>query len=139
MAPTIRQIMHGIEDRLNTVTGLRVGAIVQDQINPPQALVGVPPIPRYHGTMSKGTMELEPTVTVLTSAAYDRSGQLALADYANATGSLSIIAAIEGDKTLGGVVDDCTVRSFEPLGLQEAGLIGYYGGRFTLFCLASGD
>lgn len=138
-APTILQVMQGIETRLATITGLRVNDVIPDQINPPQAIVGVPPIPRYHATMQRGRFQLEPTVTVLVSAALDRVGQEALAEYANPTGAKSIITAIEADKTLGGVVDDCIVTSFRPLGLEEVGLIGYYGGVFDLQVIAQGS
>lgn len=138
MAPTIVQVMQGIEARLETISGLRVSHVVPDQVNPPQAIVGVPPIPRYHQSMQRGKFDLEPTVTVLVSAGLDRAGQQNLAAYADPTGDKSIIVAIEGDRTLGSVVDDCIVISFEPLGLQEVGLIGYYGGRFALRAIASG-
>lgn len=138
MAPTIAQVMEGIETRLETISGLRVRDIAADQINPPAAIVGIPPVPNYHATMGRGRFTVEPTVTVLVSAAYDRAGQHNLAAYANPTGTRSVVVAIEGDKTLGGVVDDCIVVSFEPLGLQEVGQIGYYGGRFQLRAIASG-
>ncbi|WP_157251116.1 hypothetical protein [Nonomuraea typhae] len=138
MAPTIAQVMQGIEARLATIAGLRVDDVVPDQINPPAALVGVPPIPTYHQTMGRGRFMLEPTVTVLVSAAVDRAGQLALAGYANPTGPLSVLAAIEGDRTLGAVVEDCIVIDFRPLGLEEVGQIGYYGGVFTLRVIALG-
>lgn len=138
MAPTIVEVMQGIEARLETIAGLRVSDVVPDQINPPQGIVGVPPIPAYHATMGRGKFTIEPTVTVLVSAAQDRSGQQNLAAYADPTGDKSVVVAIEGDKTLGGVVDDCVVVSFEPLGLQEVGLVGYYGGRFQLRAIASG-
>lgn len=137
-APTIEQIMLGIETRLKTITGLRVAEYVADQINPPAAVVGVPEIDSYHATMGRGRFTLEPTVTVFTSAALDRVGQLKLASYANPTGANSVVAAIEGDKTLGGVVEDCIVVSFRPLGMEEVGVIGYYGGEFTLRTIASG-
>lgn len=138
MAPTIAQVMQAVETRLATITGLRVNDIKPDQINPPQAIVGVPPIPRYHQSMGMGKFQINLTVTVLVSASLDRIGQLALAGYANPTGAQSIRAAIEGDKTLGGVVDDCIVVSFDPLGLEEVGIVGYYGGVFTLQTIASG-
>lgn len=49
MAPTIEQVMLGIEARLDTITGLRTSEYSADQINPPQAIVGVPPkIGRAH-------------------------------------------------------------------------------------------
>lgn len=138
MAPTIEQVMLGIETRLATISGLRVTEYIADQINPPAAVVGVPEIDSYHATMGRGRFTISPTVTVFTSAAYDRVGQLKLASYANPTGSSSIVVAIEGDKTLGGVVDDCIVVSFRPLGLEEVGVIGFYGGEFTLQAIASG-
>ncbi|TDE40501.1 hypothetical protein E1295_31880 [Nonomuraea mesophila] len=138
MAPTIAAIMQGIETRLETIAGLRVSSYVADQINPPQAFVGVPEIPDYHATMRRARITVEPTVTVLVSAALDRVGQMKLAEFANPDGALSVVAAIEGDRKLGGVVDDCIVASFRPLGLEEVGLIGYYGGVFALRVAARG-
>lgn len=137
-APTILQIMQGIEARLATIAGLRVTEYVPDQVTPPQASVGVPAVPAYHGSYGRGIFQLEPSVMVLTSAAQDRSGQVALAAYANPTGTSSVVTAIEGDKTLGGVVQDCVVVDFQPLGLQEVGLVGYWGGTFTLRVIAQG-
>lgn len=134
--------MDGIEARLVTITGLRVSDVVPDSPNvsgnAAVAIVGVPPIPNYHATMGRGRFGLEPTVTVLVSAQFDRIGQKKLAGYANPTGATSIVAAIEGDKTLGGVVDDCIVVDFRPLGIEQAAEIGYYGGVFTLRIQASG-
>lgn len=138
MAPTIAAVMRGIEERLETIDGLRVSDVSPDQINPPAAIVGVPPIERYHLTMGRGKFEISPTITVLVSAALDRIGQLKLAAYANPTGPESIVVALEGDKTLGGVVDSCHVIDFRPLGMEDVGLIGYYGGVFTLAVYASG-
>lgn len=138
MAPTITAVMSAIETRLATIAGLRVADIVPDQINPPQAIVGVPEIPQYHQSMGMGKFRLEPTVTILVSAALDRVGQRNLAGYANPTGAQSVRAAIEGDRTLGGTVDDCVVTAFRPLGMEEVGAIGYYGGVFTLAVIATG-
>lgn len=138
VAPTISQIMLGLETRLETITGLRVTEYIADQVNPPQAVVGVPPIPEYRSTFGRGRFTLEPTITVLTSRASDRVGQLALASYAEVTGATSIPAAIEADRTLGGVVEECWVLSFAPLGVQDVGAIGYYGGVFQLRVVAPG-
>ena len=137
-APTIAAVLAGIETRLETISGLHVSDVKPGQIVPPAAVVGVPPIPDYWGSMKRGYFELEPTVMVLTSTAVDRPGQLTLAAYANPTGTSSIVAAIYGDRTLGGTVDDCYVRDFRPLGIDEVGVIGYYGGIFTLYVVAQG-
>lgn len=128
---TIRDVLLGIETRLQTIDGLRVTEYVPGQVNPPQAFPGVPPIERYHQTMGR-RLDIAPTVTVLVSAAVDRVGQLLLADFADLEGPKSVAAAIEADRSLGGVVGDCSVTSFQPLGLEEVGVLGYYGGVWTL-------
>jgi hypothetical protein len=137
-AATITAIMDGIETRLLTISGLRVSEVIPGQINPPHAIVGCPPIPKYHATMGMGHMQLDFTVTVLVSSTIDRVGQRKLADYANPAGSQSIRAAIEGDRTLGGAVSDCIVTAFEPLGLEDVGQLNYFGGVFTLQVIALG-
>ena len=101
-------------------------------------MVGVPPIDDYWTSMKRGAFELSPTVMVLTSTAIDRAGQRSLAAFADPTGSSSVVAAIHGDRTLGGTVDSCHVQSFRPLGIDEVGTVGYYGGIFTLYVVAAG-
>lgn len=143
MAPTIAAVMAGIETRLNTITGLRATDVTPDQVNvsgnASVAIVGVPDIPDYRIAMQAGSMRLSFQVTVLVSAAMDRVGQLRLAGFANPTGGTSVITAIEADKTLGGVVDQCWVTDFRPLGMEEVGVIGYYGGVFTVHVVADGN
>lgn len=136
MAPPIREILIAIEARLQTIPGLRTSEYVPGQVNPPQAIVGVPPINNYHTAMRGRQLDFEPTVTVLVSSTVDRIGQLKLADYANPDGPESIPAAIEADRTLSGLVGDCRVVSFAPLGSEDVGAIGYFGGVFTLRVLA---
>lgn len=136
---TVQQVMEGIEARLLTIEGLRVASYAPDQINPPQAIVGVPPVPNYRASFgSAGELQIQPTITILVSAALDRVGQQKLASYVDKTGTQSVYAAIEADKTLGLSNVECIVRSFQPLGLQDVGVLGYYGGVFTLDCMATG-
>jgi hypothetical protein len=137
-ATTIPAVMAGIETRLKTITGLRTAAYAADQVNPPMAIVAPPNIENYRQTFGRGQFVLEPEVYVLVSAALDRVGQTALAEFASPTGAKSIPAAIEADRTLGGVVSDCVVQSFRSLGAEEVGVIGYYGGVFTLYVVANG-
>lgn len=137
--PTLPQVMDALAVRLDTIEGLRVAAYMADQINPPQAIIGVPPIDNYHKTFQRGRMELSLSVYVLVSANLDRVGQQLMASYANPTGSQSVVTAIYGDRTLGGTVEDCMVRSFRPLGMEEVGQIGYYGGVFDVMVIALGS
>lgn len=137
-AATLVGIMEGIQARLQTIVGLQVSATSPGQITPPAAVVGVPPIPDYRLTMRRGFFRIEPTITILVSSAATDAGQRALAAYADVSGTNSIPAAIEADRTLGGVVSECLVDSFRSLGLEEVGIIGYYGGIFTLSVTAPG-
>jgi hypothetical protein len=135
---SITGVMDGLEARLNTIPGLRVSDIKPGQINPPFAVVGVPDIPDYYVAMKRGAMSISPTITVLVSSTVDRIGQHTLANYADPVGDLSIVAAVMTDPTLGGACDDCIVTSFRPLGIDEVGVIQYFGGIFTLTVTGSG-
>lgn len=137
MAATIEQIMGGLETRLATVASLRTKDIAPDNPPVPCAFPLVPPI-NYRETFGRGTYSLNFRIVVLVSAALDRIGQFKLAGYANPRGDSSIITAIEGDKTLGGLVSDTVVDTFDPNGLEDVGLISYYGGVFSVRVIASG-
>ena len=137
-APTIQQVMDGIGTRLATIAGLRVAAYVPDQVNPPQAVVDFPGVIDYHAAFAHGIFRFDPTVTILVSQSIDRVGNKALGNYASPTGTNSIHAAIEGDRSLGGVVDDCFVVDFRRMTQEEFNGLGYYGGVFTLRVLAKG-
>lgn len=138
-APTLAELMQGLEDRLQTISGLRTAAFLADAINPPMAIVGVSPVDNYHQTMGRGRMDLSFSIYILVSGALDRVGQMALAGYANPTGATSIVSALYGDKTLGGKAEDIHVRSFRPLGTEEVNLIGYFGGLFDVRVIALGS
>lgn len=138
-APTLLEIMQGIETRLATISGLQVSDTVTGEITPPSAFVGVPPIDNYHATFGRGRMRLSGNIWVFTSRATEWGGQETLAGYADPTGSTSVVAAVYGDKTLGGKVEDIVIRSFRPLGLEEVGQIGYHGGVFEWEAVALGS
>ena len=138
MATGIQQILEGIETRIETIDGLRIAPYLPGQVTVPQAWAGVPAVTAYHGAMSMGNVVSEPTVTLVTSAASDRAGQAKLAGYVDPAGPTSRRAAVEYDRTLGGLVDDCIVVSFQPFGIETIAAIGYYGGVFQLRVMASG-
>lgn len=139
MAATIEQVMTGIETRLATITGLQAYDFAPDNPTPPCAFPLVPAIPSYRETFQRGRYVIPLQVALLTGAQLDRPGQHKLAAYASQTGDNSIRAAIEGDKTLGGVAEDLVVDSFNPSGLDEVGLVGYYGGLFTVRVILRGN
>lgn len=137
MAATIEQIMTGLEARLATISGLNVKDFAPGSPVFPSAFPLVPGFD-YQATMSRGTYEIPFRVAIVVSAALDRVGQMTLARYANQTGDYSIRAAIEGDKTLGGLVSTLIVDSFDPTGLGDIGLMDFFGGVFNIRIWASG-
>ncbi|WP_238323921.1 hypothetical protein [Salinispora pacifica] len=139
MATTIAQIMTGLKDRLGSIAGLRAFDYAPDNPVPPCAFPLVPAIPSYREAMKRGTYIIPFRIAVLTSGQLDRTGQKALAGYADATGPTSIRAALEDtDRTLGALVNDLVVDSFEPSGLEDVGLAGYLGGTFSVRVIAQG-
>ncbi len=137
-APTIGQILAGVETQLQTISGLRTAQYVPDQVNPPQAVVDFPGDITYHTAFHHGQFTIEPTVILLVSKTVDRVGTAALAAYASPTGTNSIHLAIELDRTLGGVVDDCFVVHFRRLTQTEIDALLFFGGVFTLRVVAKG-
>ncbi len=139
MATTIEQIMTALGTRLNTITDLRGHGFAPDNPSPPCAFPLVPDIASYRAAMGRGSYVIPFQVAVLTGAQLDRTGQQRLARFISQTGDSSIRAALEdGDKTLGGLVSDLVVDSFTSQGLEEVGLINYYGGLFSVRVIASG-
>lgn len=137
--PMLTQLMDALEVRLKTVSGLRVTSESPGAVNPPAAFVGVPPVPEYRAAFGRGSVYLRDwPLVVLTSSKLDRIGQRALAEYASWAGAKSIPLALEADKTLGGLVDDLVVQSFRPLGLDEVGVLQYFGGEFRVDMVMSG-
>lgn len=136
--PTIANIMAGIETRLQTISGLRTNDVVPGQIVVPFAFVGVPEIPDYLATLGRGHWDITPTITVGVSTSMDRAGQIALAGYVDHSGTNSIPAAIDADKTLNNLVEYCVVKSFRPQAI-EIGQVIYYGGVFEVEVAASGS
>ncbi|HEU4543467.1 MAG TPA: hypothetical protein VFR23_20210 [Jiangellaceae bacterium] len=137
MAPTIEQIMTGFETALDTIPDFRAANYASGSINPPCAFPLVPSF-EYRKTFGRGTYTLPFRIAVLVSSSLDRAGQHKLAGYVGQTGDNSIRAALELDKTLGGIVQDLYVDDFNSQGLQEVGLINYFGGVINVRVMASG-
>jgi hypothetical protein len=124
-------------DALNTVHGLNV-ARVKGQDPLPVAVV-IPPNFDYRGTFTAagyfGRLNFE--VHLLVSNQISAESVLALWDYVEPVGAKSLMAAIERDRTLGGVVDDCAVMSFRRLDYEEIAGYGAFGGAWTVQVLAA--
>jgi hypothetical protein len=110
MPATPSQAKDGLKARLATISGLRCYDYQPDQVNPPFAFPTLEEI-RYHATaMGTGGVEMDFTINLILSRQSERVAQDEIDKYTAFTGTQSVRAAIEGDRTLGGVVDDCVVR-----------------------------
>lgn len=124
-AATPSQVKDGLKARLQTISGLRCYDYQPDQVNPPFAFPTLNQI-RYHATaMGSGGVEMDFDITLVLSRQSERVAQDQIDAYTAYDGAQSVRAAIEADRTLGGVVDDCVVR--------EAGTITNIDANDTLY------
>lgn len=142
-APTIVQIMDAIEAKIVAGgTGLTFNEVISDAMVTPAGFVELPDIPNYRESFGpNGKIKYEPIqVTVLVEKLISRVGLRLLAGLASPQGATSVRAAMEagGDKTLGGLVDECIVLDYRMLTAAEVGQYGFVGGAFGLRVIALG-
>ena len=122
MAATTKQVADGLKNALATISGLRSYSLQPDQLNPPIAfpiLNGV----EYHQAFQGGDVVMDWTISVIVGRYTDRTAHAALDGYLNYSGASSIRAAIEADKTLGGVCQTLVLASsanIQSLSVAEA-------------------
>ena len=127
----------GLANRLATITGLRSSATIPDNPQPPIAVV-VPSRILYDTAMGRGSDEYEFTVTVIVGRVHDRTSQTNLDAYCASSGSASVKAAIEADRTLGGKAIDCRVTQMSNQGFLSIGDITYHTAEFNVTVIAAG-
>lgn len=118
-------VLAGIPD-LNT-SGVELGAI-----STPSATVLTPDIDYYKSFGSTAQLDLDFTVWVSVGAQLTDEGARNLTEFAAWAGTKSVLLAFEADATLGGLVEDVTVKSFRSMGIEDVGGIGSWGGMFTI-------
>ena len=107
---TMSQIRAGLADRMATIDRLRVRDYMPDSVTPPMAVVS-PSQVNYDLNAQSGLTNYSFTVSLLVVRADARSAQLEVDKYIAPTGEYSVKAAIEGDRTLGGIVNTCRVTA----------------------------
>lgn len=116
---TVTQIKDGLQTRLATISGLRAYAQQPDNVNAPFAWPMLESI-TYNGAMGGGLVIHTFQVSVVVGRAAERSAQTALDGYLSYQGATSVRAAIEGDRTLGGVVQNLIVESASNISTLDA-------------------
>lgn len=129
----VSDIRQGLADAMQTIHGLRTSATVPDAPRPPQAIV-MPDRIDYDLDMMRGADRFYFTIILLVSRADDRAAQNNLDAYI--TGASSIKAAVEADRTLGGVVDTCRVTQMRNYAAVSVGEVLYLGAEFDVEVIA---
>jgi hypothetical protein len=116
---TLAQVRDGLEARLDTIAGLRVYDHVPENVHYPAAVIFPPTHNDYRDDLGIGGYTVQIIVMLFVPANIDRK-QLDLYALMDRTGASSVFAAVEADRTLGGLnVDARVVSAQDPLDLGE--------------------
>jgi len=115
MPATISQVKDGLKARIQTISGLRAFDYQPDHVNAPFAFPTLDTITYHQTGMGTGGVVMNFTVTLIVNRAVERTAQDQLDQYMSWDGAQSLRAAIEADRTLGGVCDDLIVTNAENL------------------------
>ncbi len=115
MPATVTQVTDGLKARLATVSGLRTFSYQPEQVNPPVAFPVLDSID-YHRAFGGGDVQMRFTIIVIVGRYLDRVAHANLDGFLSYDGATSLRAAIEGDKTLGGVASTLIMDSSLSIG-----------------------
>jgi hypothetical protein len=121
----LREIREGLADRLRTIEGLRASDYVEGSISPPIAIVGFPSEIDYDLTFGREADQYTIPIRIYVGQASNRSATELLDGYLAKSGTASVKAAIEGDRTLAGACMDLDVARMTGAGVDELGAVSY--------------
>ena len=127
----------GLANRLATISGLRASSYIPDSPQPPVAVV-MPSRIAYDEAFGRGSDEYTFTITLIVGRVNDRTSQTNLDRYCESSGSASVKAAIEGDRTLGGKALDCRVTEMTSQGSLAIGDVTFHTAEFNVTVIAAG-
>lgn len=129
---SLADIRQGLAANLQALPGVEVYEREGGMINVPCAVIVTPTID-YHQTFSAaGLVRYDFRLMVLVQSSDSDQGGIDLDTYADPASRTSVRAAVESDRTLGGIADDLICTAFRPLSSEEVAGIGYWGGEFTV-------
>lgn len=129
---TLADIREGLADNLRTLPDVEVYSREGGMVNVPCAVVLTPTIDYHQSYSSSGLVRYEFRIMVLVQSADSDQSGADLDTYADPASPTSARAAIESDRTLGGIADDLICTAFRPLSSEEVAGIGYWGGDFAV-------
>lgn len=129
----IQAIQQGLATAAATITGLNAYPSLPEAINPP-TFAPIEVEGTYHRTFSASNLtEMLFTCGIYTSRGNSATGRAALVGYLAPSGSSSILAALESDKTLGGVAKTLVVERVRgAYRLYEIAGVNYLGANFDV-------
>lgn len=131
MPASVGAVATAIATRLGTVSGLRTFAFTPDQLNPPVAYPVLESVD-YHEAFGGGDVVMAWTVVLVASRWSERTSYATLDAWMSYDGAQSIRAAIESDRTLGGVVQTCLLSSSASIGSVSQGEAEFLSVEFSL-------
>ena len=129
---SLADIRQGLAANLQALPGVEVYEREGGMVNVPCAVVLTPTIDYHQSFSSAGLVRYEFRVMVLVQSSDSDQSGVDLDTYADPTSPTSVRAAVESDRTLGGIADDLICTAFRPLSSEEVAGIGYWGGDFAV-------
>ncbi len=131
MAATAQEIADELAVRVATVPGVHAFAYVPDNVTPPTAAV-TPVGVTFHNASGDGGVFHEFTIQLVVSRSVERAAQKLLNDFISYSGSRSVRAAVEGDRTLDSTVADVVVDGASNIGVVRQGDAEYLAVDFNV-------
>lgn len=110
MAASVSAVATALMASLSGISGLRTKTFQPEQITPPVAYPLLQQV-TYHKAFGGGDVVMDWQVAVIAGRWTDRTAHALLDTYLSYSGASSIRAALEADRTLGGVVQTMVVSS----------------------------
>jgi hypothetical protein len=130
------QVREGLKNNLKEIPDLRIYDTIPDVIVPPCAIIGQLDL-TFDLNNARGLDSANIDVMVVVQRFSERTGQDKLDKYLSGSGEYSIKAAIESDRTLGGIVDTLRVTSAQS-GVYQAADVEYLSYRYQVTIYGEG-
>ena len=132
---TVSELRTGLATNLATISGLRTSAFIPDNPSPPIAIV-VPQHIDFDDAMGRGLDTYTFDIVVIANRMSERTAQSTLDGFCNPSGSRSVKAALESDKTLGGKSFDLRVTDMSSYTALALGETTYLAATFSVTVIA---
>lgn len=137
MAPTVSAMREGLVANLSTLDGRQIVPYMLGAPTPPTIQV-FPETVEYDRAMHRGYDAWTFVVQAFAGLTTDRGAQISVDEMLEPSGSNSIKAAVESDKTLGGIVSDVRVVSATGYRVYPSDGGAVLGCEWTVYVIAPG-